>query len=208
MPKRVLIGAALVLIGAAGTFVLVVRQHRVGTSGVQASYTALVKARDIVDSSRNCYHALNDAELRAENYVLTGETVYYEAYLRDMREWQDESGTLDIIARRDQAGTAARDFIKAGQRTMDELAAVISIYDKLGRDQAIERIRRSSSIVYLDQAHEHLNTILTPGARDTLGTRMVTQSVVSSRRLFQFSSVSFALTLAALLLLMLEARRS
>jgi hypothetical protein len=48
-------------------------------------YTQAVKQRDISDTVRNAVSALQDAELREQDYVLTGETTYSEAYADDIR---------------------------------------------------------------------------------------------------------------------------
>lgn len=204
MSKTARIGAAVVVVGAAIIMFLAFREFRIGRRGIRASYTSLVKSRDVIDSARNSFHALSDAELRAENYVLTGETVYFEAYNRDIQDWQDESGTLEVIAAKD---SAVGDLLKAGQRTAGELAALISIYQKDGRDPAIARIGKSSSIVYLDQTYQQMTEIVRWHENYAIGSGMLKRSDRSSFRLVVAAGGFFVLTIAALLILLLEARR-
>jgi hypothetical protein len=94
--------ALAVLIAAAGTLAVVIRKYRRDVDACRLLYTRSIKKKDIVDSARNALSALNDAELREQNYVLTGETVYSEAYADDIRAWQDESASLGLVAVKDR----------------------------------------------------------------------------------------------------------
>src|ERR1700728_3281097 len=83
------------LIAAVVTGLWEIREYRRDRNQFRLSYTRATKKRDIVDAARNALSALGDAELRAEDYVLTGETVYSEAYAEDIRTWEDESAALE-----------------------------------------------------------------------------------------------------------------
>src|ERR1700683_2996435 len=147
MRRKFQIGtAALLLIAAGATMVLDVREYRRGSDGYSRSYTRSTKKHDIVDAARNALSALADAELRVQDYVLTGETVYSEAYAGDLRTWEDESAALELVAANYTATPIVQDFSKAGKRTLSELALLLSLYEKSGREAALDRIRKSSGI--------------------------------------------------------------
>jgi CHASE3 domain sensor protein len=209
MRRKIEIGLLIsLLIAAVATILFVVREYMQGRDASRLSYTRSVKKRDIVDAARNALSALTDAELRSQDYVLTGETVYSEAYADDIRNWQDESAALDLVARNDPAAPLVQDFSKAGTRTLSELAAVVSLYDGTGRDAALERIRKSSGVVYLDQARSSVARILEVDGGALDGTsQIVTRAVSLFRRLAAGAVALFFITVVGSLLLMLEMRR-
>lgn len=115
MRGKIQIGAAvLLLIAAAATMALVVREYRRDSDACRLLYTRSVKKHDIAEAARNALFALNDAGIRAQDYVLTGETVYSEAYAEDIRTWQNESGALELVAANDPATALVRDFLESG----------------------------------------------------------------------------------------------
>ena len=206
MRRKVELGVlALLLIAAVATMTFVVGEYRRGRDAIRLSYTRSVKKRDIVDAARNALSALSDAEIREQDYVLTAETVYSEAYANDIRTWQDELAALQLVTQNDPATPLVGDFSKAGERVLAELTQFLSLYDKTGRDAAIERIRKSSGIVYLDQARNSVAKIqeVDGGPFDQTG-ETLTRSLSSLRRLAVCAGVLFILTAAGALLLMLE----
>lgn len=207
MFRTVKICAAVLLLTALATMVLVVRQYRWGRAGAAASYTSIVKRRDIIDTARNALAALNDAALSAEDYVLTGETVYSEAYAKDVRDWEDESGTLEVIAEKDPALPLARNLRKAGKDTLDELNAVIALYDKAGRDPAFDRIRKTSSLVYLGRARQQVADIIAFDRND-LAYPLFMRSKSATLRLTEYSVGLCVMTIAAAVLAFAAARHS
>jgi len=207
--RKIQIGAALVLlVGAAATLALMIAEYRRDSNQCQLLYTRSVKKKDIVDDARNALAALNDAELRVQNYVLTGETVYSEAYAEDIRSWQDESGSLELVVRNDPAIPFAQDLSKAGTRTINELATVVSLFEKSGRDSALDRIRKSTAIVYLDQARNSVAKIqeFDGGAAD-LTMPVIIRSLIALRRLAEGGAALFLFALAGAVLLVFEIRR-
>lgn len=206
MLKIIRISAVVLLLGAIATMVLVVRQYRWGRTGIAAQYTRIEKERDILDTSRNALAALNDAALQAEHYVLSGETVYSEAYANDVREWEDECGTLVVVAEKDQATPMALGLQKAGRETLDELSAVMAVYDKSGRDQALDRIRKTSSIVYFNRARKQVSDIIAAYPVDP-GRPLLLRSDNVVPRLTEYAAGLFVMTVAALALVLGAARR-
>jgi CHASE3 domain sensor protein len=207
MPKIIRISAGVLLLGALATMVLVVRQYRWGRSGMESSYTSDVKKRDIIDAARNAFGALTDAELRAEGYALTGETIYSESFSKDLRDWEDESGTLEVIAENDPAAPMARELRKAGKQTMDELSAVVALYDKAGRDPALDRIRKTSSIVYLDKTRELVKQIVDADGDGTeSGRPLMLRGTSMVIRLTEYAVGLFVMALAAIILVFAAAR--
>lgn len=207
--RKIQIGAALaLLIAAAATLALMIAEYRRDSDICRLLYTRSVKKKDIVDDARNALAALNDAELRVQNYVLTGETVYSEAYAEDIRSWQDESGSLELVVKNDPAVPFAQDLSKAGTRTMNELATVVSLFEKSGRDAALDRIRKSTAIVYLDQARNSVAKIqeFDSGPVD-LTMPVIIRSLASLRRLAEGGAALFLFVLAGTVLLVLELRR-
>jgi hypothetical protein len=130
--KKNQIGAAVVLLAACATQLIVIREYRRDRAQSRLVYTASVKAGDIVDTTNNAMAALIDACIRAQHYALTGQTIYSEAYDEDVRGWQDESAALVLIGKKDPGNALIQDFSKAGTRTLDELAMVISLYNRGG----------------------------------------------------------------------------
>ena len=201
MRATIRIGSAVLLIASIATILLLIRQYRFGMNRVRAAYATVVNNHDILDSARKAFASMNDAELRAENYVLTGETVYLEAFKEDQRTWEDESGTLDVIARKGHLQALSQDFTRFGKRTMDELAAVVALYEKSGRDPAIDRIQRSSSIVYLDQAQKALAAIVDDAGGGVAGnSQVVARSLASMKRVAEFGGVIFCIAFVAAVL--------
>ncbi len=80
------ISAIVLIVAAVSMLALGVRQYRKDSRLCQSLYTSANKKRDIVDAARNALEALEDAEIQAQDYVLTGETVYSEAYAEDHSE--------------------------------------------------------------------------------------------------------------------------
>ncbi|HEX4134987.1 MAG TPA: CHASE3 domain-containing protein [Bryobacteraceae bacterium] len=210
MSGKIRTGATLViLISAVVVLALAVREYRRDGAAIQRLYTRSVKKHDIVEAARNALSALADAEIREQNYVLTGETIYSEAYAEDLRDWQDEYGALELVATKDPATPVVKDFSQAGTRALNELALIISVYEKTGRDAALERIRKGAGTVYLDQARSSVATIaeIDGGAADL--TRTIILSALSAiRRLAVAAGLLFLLAAIAASLLFVSARRT
>jgi CHASE3 domain sensor protein len=152
--KPVRVAAVLLLAGAVATMALFGWEYRRQNQRFRGLYTGSVKKRDISDTARRAISALQDAELQTQLYVLTGETAYSEAYADDLMEWDDEFGTLQIVARHDPGEGLAKDLSRTATRVMDELAALVALQDKGAHDAAIERLRKGSAIVYLEQSRK------------------------------------------------------
>src|SRR5579863_4031542 len=206
MPRKIQIGFAVLLLAAAVvTLAFAVRIYRRDRNAFPLLYTRSVKAHDIVDAARNALAALDDAEIREQNYVLTGETVYSEAYTDDIRKWQDEFAVLDLVARKDAAAPLVEDLSKAGTRTLAELALVVSLYDKRGRDTALDRIRKGAGIVYLDQARSSVAKIQdVDGAALETNRTLADRAALSLRHLVDGAAVLFFVAATGTLLLILE----
>lgn len=194
MRATIRIGSVVLLVASMAIAFLAYRQYRYGGNNVRKAYTRAVNNNDIVESARKAFTSLSDAELRAENYVLTGETIYSEAFREDQRTWEDESGTLEAIARKGHLLSLSEDFSKSGKRTMDELVAVVALYEKSGRDPAIDRIRKSSSIVYLDQSQKALTEMVRELGGGTTGSNIVqVRGIAAITRLTQLAAALFAI---------------
>src|ERR1700721_3145849 len=98
MQKKIQTVAVLLIVAALVIVLFAAREYRRERNSSQLGYTRYVKLHDIDDSARSSLAALQDAEVREQNYVLTGETVYSEAYAASVRDWQDEIGTLELVA--------------------------------------------------------------------------------------------------------------
>jgi CHASE3 domain sensor protein len=207
--RRIQTGAALVLAAAVAIMALEARQYRRDRDSYQRVYTRAVKQRDIADTARNAISALQDAEIREQDYVLTGETSYSEAYADDVRVWQDESGTLELLAEHDPAAPIIQELLKNGTRVLNELVLITSLYDKGSRDAALDRIRKGSAIVYLEQARDQVANIkqLDGLAADEADQLLARTTLRSELRLAGGAAALFFLTLAGIFLLILEMRR-
>jgi CHASE3 domain sensor protein len=196
--------AALLLIAASLTVAFAFRQYSRDKERAKAGYTNLIKQHDIVDAARNAFNALQDAEVREQNYVLTGETTYSEGYASSIRDWQDEIGTLVLVAEKDPSTPLARDIATAGDRTVKELAAIMALYEEGAHEKALDLIHKGSGIVYLDQAHEGMDKIIeiarVPYQAST------TARFGAERQLLECAGALFGSTLVAASLLFFAAR--
>jgi CHASE3 domain sensor protein len=198
--------ATVLLLGAAIVVMAVVaRAYWRDRNFYERAYTEIVKSRDIVDTSRNAVSALQDAESQALGYALTGETSYSEAYAEDIRVWQDESGTLEVEDIHDQM---VKDLSMSGARTIDELAAVISLRDEGSTASALDRLRKGSAIVYLEQARkveDKLREASRSAANDN-DRRIAMTAPARHRHLAEGAGALFGIALAEGLLLFLSTR--
>ena len=93
IPRRIKpFSAALLFVAAIAAMVLAVWVYRRDREAVRLLYTVSTKKRDIGDATRNVLAALADAEIQAQGYALTGETVYSEAYASDVRNLSGRIG--------------------------------------------------------------------------------------------------------------------
>jgi len=191
------IGALTLIAMALIVVAILAREYKRGVNSSQLMYTRSVKKRDIVDAAGNALSALSAAELHEQNYVLTGETVYSEAYAQDIRTWRDEDATLELVAVMDPATPLVKEFGTSGGRTLTELALVMSLYEKGGRDAAMDRIRKSSGIVFLDQTRDVLARIREVDSSTSDG---AAQAVVSLSRLAKAGGLLGFLTVISAIL--------
>jgi CHASE3 domain sensor protein len=209
-PRRTRLAAGLAVLAAVVAMALVSGVYVRDRSSLQRTYAQTVKKRDIADAARNAITALQDGEIQVQDYVLTGETIYSEAYSQDLRTWQDEFGTLELEAQHDSAAPMIRDLSKSGAQVVNELAEVVSLHDGGSRDAALDRIRKSSAIVYLEQARDLVAKIVqidSFGADET-DQQLITKTLRSQRRLAAGAAGLFCIILALTLLLIFEIRRT
>jgi len=200
--------AGLLLLAAVAAGVFVIHSYQRERDGARLTYTKLVKLHDRVDAARNSLAALNDAEVRAQNYVLTGETTYSVAWAASVRTWQDELETLKLLTMSDPARPLVQDFSKAGERLMEDLVLVKGLYDGGSRDKALDRIRKGSAIVYLDEARDITGKILEVDqeALDKANHAIANESVSPLQSLAGSAAVLFAIVIGTMLLLVFETR--
>ena len=148
------IAAALLIVSAAGIALFALREYRRQKDTSDLVYTRSIRLMDAVTANRTAIAALQNAEVQEQNYILTGETSYSEAYAASVTEWQDAVGVLGVQTANRGIGNLVQDLSKAGDRTVAELASIISLYDGGSRDKALDRIRKGSGIVYLNQARD------------------------------------------------------
>lgn len=201
-------GAAVLLLAATAVTALAATAYFRGRGRYQLLYTKTTKQRDIADSARNAMSALQDAELQAQHYVLTGETVYSEAYARDVRTWQDESGTAAIVAQHDPSAYLVHDLSEQGASVLKELEQTVSLYDQGSIDAALNRLRKGTAIVYLGQIRETVAEIL---RLDSLAADETNQSFINGalqvqRRLIEAAACLFALTICGFVLMVIATR--
>lgn len=151
--------AAFVVTGLAGW------KYRRDRALDQNIYTETVKQRDISDAAQKAISALQDAALNGQSYALTGETFYSEAYAADLRTFEDELGTLQVIAEHDAATPLVREFSETAVKIQSELAATIALVDKGSLDAKLDVIRKKSGIARLQRAREIVAQIQQDGLR-------------------------------------------
>ncbi len=198
----------LLLVAAVGVMAFVGRAWWRDRNVVERAYTEVVKARDIGDTSRNAVSALQDAESQAQGYVLTGETANSEAYAEDLRVWQDEFGTLEVEALHDAATPMIKDLSKSGARVLDELAAVVSLRNEGSTAAALDRLRKGSAIVYLQQARNSEKKLQESSteAANQADRRIESTVIPRQRRLIVAAMALFVIALAEGFLVFLSAR--
>lgn len=202
-------GLAAILLVAAALLAFAIRQDRLGKSAAMLTYTEAVKAYDISESTRKALGFLNDAALREQSYVMTGQTVYSEAFAQDVRRWQDEFGTFQLLAEKDTMGALIQDLSVAATRAVKEMTEVISIYDTGAQDAAMARARKGSGVVYLDQARA-----LAAEIQDAEGLAVNDAHHLFTKRTLTFmhritltAAILFCLIFAGVALLLFEMRR-
>jgi CHASE3 domain sensor protein len=152
--------AVLLLIAVAVTGVLVAREYSREQDYSDRIYTQLVKLHDMGGAGRKAIDALQNAEVSEQNYVLTGETIYSEAYTADIAEWQDEFSVLTIQAANGSVNQFIEDLGRTGDLTLKELALILALYEGGSRDKALDRIRKGAGMVYLNQTRATAGEIL------------------------------------------------
>lgn len=186
------------------------RTYRIEKESADRRYTTMVKLRDVASSVRKAAIALHDAEIREQNYVLTGETTYSEGYGDSVGEWQDEAGVLGIQTTGGPLEATVQDFTKAGDRTIKELAFIVSLYDQGSREKALDRIRKGAGIVYLDRALDLAGKIIDGNENEVEALERDATFRVAGRALGRMARcvvALFCLTCIGALALSLEARR-
>jgi CHASE3 domain sensor protein len=199
------VAAVLLLVAAAGVMAVVARVYWRDRNTYQRDYTEVVKSRDIVDTSRNAVSALQDAESQVQGYVLTAETSYSEAYNEDLRVWQDEFGTLELEAVHDAATPLVKDLSTSGGRVLDELAAVFSLRNEGSTAAALDRLRKGSALVYLEQARAIADKLRegSSNAANQTEQRLAMTAPARHRHLAEGAGALFVIALAEGLLLFL-----
>src|ERR1700678_3159787 len=90
------IAAALLIVSAAGIALFALREYRRQKDTSDLVYTRSIRLMDAVTANRTAIAALQNAEVQEQNYILTGETSYSEAYAASVTEWQDAVGVLGV----------------------------------------------------------------------------------------------------------------
>lgn len=150
------IRAAAVALAIATTFAaaVTVLKYRAWSTTNRLAYTVAIKRIDIRDTARRAFYALVEAAFHQESYVLTGEISYSEAYANDIRTWNDESATLELVSPNDNARPSIRTLSERGKRSAGEMETIRSIYEKSGKEPALDRLRKGGPGVFIDQARE------------------------------------------------------
>jgi len=154
------VGAALSMLAAVTVTALAWHEYTRGKDRYQLEYTRATKERDIADTAGNAFSALQRAELSAQDYILTGETAYSEAYTKAIRDWQDESATAGLVSQRNASAPLVQDLLRSGTRVLNELAQIVDLYDAKSADAALTRVRKGAAFVYLEQGHDSVEQIL------------------------------------------------
>jgi CHASE3 domain sensor protein len=200
--------ASLFFLLGTADLAFIIREYRQGTTGTGFSYTQFVKERDIGDDAASAFEALADAELHEVQYVLTGETQYFDVFHKELQTWEDEAGTLQLVARKADAGAYVRELSEAGRQVVNELNLISAIYEKSGQAAAIERLRKGGAIYYLDQAQRPLGTIRDFNLGGQVVRKFTDRSMTSSRRMAAAAGVLFVMLAAASALAVFQTRRA
>ncbi len=147
------------IVTAVAIALLAYREYRNQQKEADRAYTEIIKLQDRAVAARKAMAALEAAEVSEQNYVLTGETVYLEAYKTDIAEWRDELAVLQVQTEKGPLLPFVHEISQTGDRVVSELARIVSLYDGGARDKALDRIRNSAGIVYLDQARETMGKL-------------------------------------------------
>jgi len=203
--KIKLVGLALI-IAAVGIALLAVREYRRQRREGDRAYTEMIKLQDRAVAARNAVAALEDAEVREQNYVLTAETSYLEAYKSSIAEWQDDVGVLEVQTENGPLLPLVHEISKAGDRVVSELAEIVSLYDGGSREKALDRIRKSAGIVYLEQVRETTRKIEEIDDQDVNRATAKFRQLSPLLRLGESVAGLFCLTLVGAFILIFESR--
>jgi CHASE3 domain sensor protein len=209
LPALLIATAGLLVIAVGVVAVFSIREYGRQRDSADAAYTRLVKRSDRIAATSKAVDALQDAVLREQGYVLTGETVYYEAYSASSGEWQDQVSALGIQAANTSAAPLVQELAQAGDRAVKELGLVVALYDQGSADKALARLRKGAATVYLDQTRVIATKIL-DADQDQVGysdQQLTIASVFPFLRLAKRAGVLCFLALIGALLLIFEARR-
>jgi CHASE3 domain sensor protein len=207
MRNRFRVVAALLIVAGIAVTLFAVRSFLREREYYLLAYTRVIESQDIVDAVRNALAALDAAEIHAQSYVLTGDTRYSKAYTADALAWRDEIGVLGIIAEHDRALPLIKDFQRTGDRTLNELGAVVSLYDGGSRDKALDSVRKGSGMVYPDQARDIAGKILLADREAVSRSNKMITNGISRRYVPACVAGLFCLTLISAVLLIFETRR-
>lgn len=198
------VAAVILLTVSTVTCLVSALQYRRYSAASKLAYTRAIKQIDIRDTARNAFYPLADAAYHEQNYVLTGETIYAEACAKDLNSWRDEEATLELIASADPAHPLVEAFAGPARRAATETDAIMSIYEKSGRDEALARIRKGTTFVFIEQARDGFQKI------DTLyGTAPYLQNQETALiRLFQGLLAISAIAVLSGLILLVSGRQS
>jgi hypothetical protein len=127
----------LLIVAGAAIALLALREFRKEQSEADQTYAQVMRIQDRAVASRRAIA-----------------TVYLEACKSSLAEWQDEVGVVEIQSGSGPLAPLAKEISAAGSHVVGELALIVSLYDGGSRDKALDQIRKSASIVYLDQARE------------------------------------------------------
>lgn|GEM_PF-3405295 len=201
--------AALLLIASVAMAAFEVYVYRRDRDYLKLLYAQSVNIHDMRDASRNAVTALQDAEIHGADYILTGRAASREAYRNSARDWQDESGTLEVLAEHDPAIVPIRDLSKTGTGMLDELAATVSLYDGGSHEAALDRLRKSPGVGDLEHVRDQMAKIdkLDIKALNANDHSRTNVAILSMRRILRGAGALFCLAFAGISLLLWQTRR-
>jgi CHASE3 domain sensor protein len=97
---------------------------------------------------------LRNAAFDEQNYLLTGDATWSDAYGKDVATWNDEHATLRLVAANDRMLPSVDTVESNGKRAVEEMEAVMSVIEQSGRNAALARLRMGTALRLINKARD------------------------------------------------------
>ncbi|HEY4088198.1 MAG TPA: hypothetical protein VGM43_19825 [Bryobacteraceae bacterium] len=153
MHRKIQIAGVILLLLLTALAAVTVKLYRYGRDQDSALNAQIVNRRELknMESLRNASDALQNLQLYAANYLLTGRADSLKSYGESLQDWQYESESLNLVSGNDARTAFLHDFSETGNKVASETAAIVSLYSAGSRDAALVRLRANAPLAGRDK---------------------------------------------------------